>query len=64
MPSYDTWLELLMKAHWCDWWFGTAWVDAWDSLTDSSRTYNSITKSDNTYNPITTPSQTYSEVTK
>ena len=42
-PNYDTWLELLMKEHWCDWYFGTAFVDAWTSVTKSDRTYQEVT---------------------
>ena len=43
VPSYDTWYELLMKAHWADWTFGTAWTDAWTSVTKSDRTYQGVT---------------------
>ncbi len=32
-PNYDTWLELLAKEHWADWYFGTAFTDAWSSVT-------------------------------
>ena len=64
VPNYDTWLELLAKEHWADWLFGTAWVDAWDSLTTPSKTFSGISKSDNAYNPITTPSASYNSVTK
>ena len=31
--EYDTWLELLAKEHWADWYFGTAWTDAWTPIT-------------------------------
>jgi len=67
VPNQDTWLELLInggKVHWIDWWYGTAYTDLWDSLTDPSRTYSSVSKSDNTYSSVTTPTATYSEVTK
>ena len=64
VPSYDTWLELLAKQHWCDWLFGTAFIDDYTSLTTPDKTYSSITKSDRTYTPVTTPTQTYKEVTK
>ena len=42
--NYDTWLELLAKEHWCDWYFGTAFIDAWTSLTRADRTYKEVTK--------------------
>lgn len=64
VPNYDTWVELLAKEHWIDWYFATAFVDAWTSITTPSKTYNSKTKSDNSYSSITTPSATYNEVTK
>ena len=32
-PHYDTWLKLLAKIHWCDWYYGTAFVDAWKEVT-------------------------------
>ena len=64
VPSYDTWLELLAKQHWCDWLFGTKWTDNYASLTTPDKTYANVTKSDNTFNPVTTPSKTYSSVTK
>jgi len=64
VPIYDTWLELLAKEHWCDWNFGTAFVDDWTSLTTPSKTYNGVTKSDRTYVSLTTPSASYSEITK
>ena len=43
VPNYDTWIELLMKEHWCDWYFGTKWTDAWSSVTKSDRTYQGVT---------------------
>lgn len=64
VPNYDTWLELLAKQHWCDWLFGTPFVDAWTLLTRADRTYSGVSKSDNSYSPLTTPTATYSEVTK
>ena len=42
-PNYDTWLELLAKEHWCDWYFRTAFTDAWTSLTRADRTYQGVT---------------------
>ena len=41
--NYDTWLELLMKAHWCDWYYGTPYTDNYTSLTRADRTYQGIT---------------------
>lgn len=64
VPDYDTWVELLAKEHWADWYFATAFVDAWVSLTTPSATYTSKTRADRTYTPVTTPSQTYNEITK
>lgn len=52
--EFDTWLELLAKEHWCDWYFGVAWSDNWASLS----------KSDNIHNSITTPSASYNEIIK
>ena len=63
-PNYDTWVELGAKEHWCDWWFATAWTDAWSSINTPSKTYSGISKSDNSYSEVTTPAATYSEVTK
>ncbi|GAG64233.1 unnamed protein product [marine sediment metagenome] len=64
VPDYDTWLELHNsgRVRWIDWYFGTAFIDAWISLTTPSATYTSKTRSDRTYTPVTTPSQTYNEV--
>lgn len=31
------------KIHWADWYIQSAWVDAWDSLTVSDRTYKEVT---------------------
>lgn len=42
--AFDTWLKLLAKEHWSDWWFATAFVDAWTSLTTPNKTYNEVTK--------------------
>ena len=64
VPSYDTWLELLTKQHWCDWLFGTAFTDNYTSLTAPSKTYSGVSKSDNTYSSLTTPTATYSSITK
>ena len=67
VPNQDTWLELLVnsgKIHWVDWWYGTAWTDAWNSLTIPDYAYSGVTKSDNSFSSITTPTATYSEVTK
>ena len=66
-PNQDTWLELSVnggKVHWCDWYYGTAWTDAFTSLTTPDKTYSSVTKSDRTYSSVTTPSATYKGVTK
>ena len=63
-PNYDTWVELGAREHWCDWYFATAWTDAWDSLTKPSKTYSGVTKSDNSYSSVTTPAATYQGVTK
>jgi len=63
-PDWDTWLELLGKSHWADWYFGTKWTDDYVSLTTPSKTYTSITKSDNTFSPVTTPSKIHTSVTK
>ena len=62
-PNYDTWIELGAREHWCDWYFATAWVDTYSSLTTPIKTYTGVTKSDNAYSPITTPTKTYKEVT-
>ena len=43
VPNYDTWLELLAKAHWCDWTFGTPYTDNYTSLTRADRTYQGVT---------------------
>ena len=67
VPNQDTWLELSVnggKIHWVDWWYGTAFIDAWTSLTTPSKTYSGLTKSDNTYGSVTTPTATYQGVTK
>ena len=64
VPDWDTWAELLMRQHWIDWYFGTAFTDDWTSITTPSKTYSSITKSDRTYTSVTTPSANYSEITK
>ena len=64
-PNQDTWLELSInggKVHWCDWLVGTAFTDAWSSLTTPSKTYTPITKSDRTFTPITAPTKTYISV--
>jgi len=45
VPNQDTWLELLInggKVHWCDWYYGTAFIDAWTSLTNPDYTYTSV----------------------
>lgn len=63
-PNYDTWAELGARAHWIDWYYGTAFIDAWTSLTTPSATYTSKTRSDRTYSSVTTSSQTYKEVSK
>jgi len=52
VPIYDTWLELLAKEHWCDWNFGTAFVDAWSSLITPTKTYASVTTPDKTYKEV------------
>lgn len=44
VPNFDTWVELLANEHWCDWLFGTPFVDAWVSLTTPSQTYQGVTK--------------------
>jgi len=64
--NHSTWALLTIsgKTHWCDWLYGTAFTDAWTSLTNPDKTYNSVTKSDRTYTTIITPSQTYKEVSK
>lgn len=61
-PTFDTWLELLAKEHWADWYFGTTFTDAWDSLIAPSRTYTPITTPDKTYTSVTTPSVSYGDV--
>ena len=45
VPNHDTWLELTIsgKVHWCDWYFGTKFVDAWTSITRGDRTYSEVT---------------------
>jgi len=63
-PNYDTWVELLMKEHWIDWYFGASSVDAWTSITTPSKTYNEVTKPEDGYDPVTTPDKTYKEVNK
>ena len=42
VPSYDTWLELLAKEHWADWYFGVTYVDNWSTSTIPSHTYISV----------------------
>lgn len=46
VPSYDTWLELLAKEHWADWYFGTVWTDDWTSLTIPDYAYTSVSPLD------------------
>lgn len=45
-PTHDTWKEFYDygKVHWVDWYYVTAWVDAWTSLTTPSATYSEVTK--------------------
>lgn len=65
VPNQDTWLELLInggKVRWADWYYATAFTDAWTSLTTPSSTYTGVTKSDNSFSSITTPTATYSEI--
>lgn len=62
--NFDTWVELLAKEHWCDWYFATKFVDAWASKTTPSRTYTDVTKPEDGYSPVTTPDKEYKEVTK
>ena len=67
VPNQDTWWELLInggKVRWIDWIFGTAFTDAWTSLTRADRTYSGVTKSDNSFSSVTTPTATYQGVTK
>ena len=67
VPNQDTWLELSInggKIHWVDWYYGTAFIDNYTSLTTPSKTYSSVTKSDRTYSSITTPTATYQGVSK
>lgn len=44
--NHSTWLELTIsgKVHWCDWLYGTGYIDAWTSITRGDRTYNEVTK--------------------
>ena len=63
-PTWDTWVELLAREHWCDWSFGTAFIDNYTSKTVPTYSYTSKTKSDNTFSSKTTPSASYSEITK
>ena len=47
VPNQDTWLELLInggKVRWADWYYATAFVDTWTSLTTPSATYQEVTK--------------------
>jgi len=39
-----SWLELLTKEHWCDWYYGVTYVDSWSSLTIPSYIYSEVTK--------------------
>ena len=64
VPNWDTWAELLMKQHWIDWYYGTAYTDNWTSVTTPSKTYLGVSKSDNSYSSVTTPTATYQGVTK
>ena len=43
--AYDTWKEFddYGKIHWCDWWYGTPFTDAWELLTTPSATYSEVT---------------------
>ncbi len=41
---YDTWIEFsdYGRVHWCDWYYGTAFIDAWASLTTPDKTYTPV----------------------
>ena len=62
-PNYDTWVELLAKEHWCDWYFATPFTDAWSSLVTPTKTYASVTAPSKTYNEVTTPDRTFASIT-
>ena len=32
------------KVHWCDWYYGDAYTDSYNSLTKGDNTYNTVTK--------------------